>query len=200
MKSLAASISFISLLWFFSLLVRNQSEASNDPHIPITLLAPAQKSEPRIASPTPTCTPQSSPENEKLDSDREMTAENALNASLGTTDWDCDGIRNIKDNCIFVYNPDQKDGNGDGKGDVCDPSLVDTKFRDSRCDQDVDGVPDFKDNCIVVCNPDQKDRNKNSIGDVCDKAFPRPIFTLKPCAKPLPVTPTKSPVVSNRNN
>lgn len=102
-----------------------------------------------------------------------------FNGALGSTDWDCDGIRHIKDNCIFAYNPDQKDGKGDGKGDICDPNLVDSKFRDSRCDHDRDGVPDFIDNCVVVCNPSQKDVNKNGIGDICDRAFPKAVLSAK---------------------
>ena len=37
-------------------------------------------------------------------------------------DYDCDGILDEEDNCKFVWNPSQKDSDGDGKGDVCDPS------------------------------------------------------------------------------
>ena len=36
-------------------------------------------------------------------------------------DTDGDGIPDRTDNCKRVRNPDQKDSDGDGKGDVCDP-------------------------------------------------------------------------------
>jgi subtilisin family serine protease len=34
-------------------------------------------------------------------------------------DRDGDGVPNHRDNCPYVYNPDQKDSNGDGVGDAC---------------------------------------------------------------------------------
>jgi len=37
-------------------------------------------------------------------------------------DHDGDGIINIEDNCMYVWNPDQQDSDDDGLGDVCDPS------------------------------------------------------------------------------
>jgi acid phosphatase type 7 len=41
-------------------------------------------------------------------------------ASAVGSDRDADGIRNASDNCAKQYNPDQKDLDGDGIGDVCD--------------------------------------------------------------------------------
>ncbi len=117
-----------------------------------------------------------------------------VNESLGTPDFDCDGICNIADNCLSVYNPDQKDSDGDGKGDACDSKLVGDSFMDRRCDEDGDGVPDETDNCPTVCNPDQKDVNKNGIGDVCDPAYPNPILSSQPCSIRKGV---KAPPVSN---
>ena len=35
-------------------------------------------------------------------------------------DTDCDGVPDHKDNCPYVYNPDQTDSSGDGVGDACD--------------------------------------------------------------------------------
>jgi hypothetical protein len=60
-------------------------------------------------------------------------------------DADLDGIPDVDDNCILVYNPDQTDTDGDGIGDVCD-------------------------NCPSDCNTDQLDADKDGIGDVCDPA------------------------------
>jgi hypothetical protein len=47
-----------------------------------------------------------------------------------TGDLDADGIRDTKDNCSSVSNPDQSDRDSDGIGDVCDS------------DNDDDGMPD----------------------------------------------------------
>lgn len=40
------------------------------------------------------------------------------------SDLDRDGIKNSNDNCPVVYNPDQKDTDGDGAGDACDPFFM----------------------------------------------------------------------------
>lgn len=41
-------------------------------------------------------------------------------------DDDTDGIPNALDNCRLVVNPDQRDTNGDGFGNICDPDLDDS--------------------------------------------------------------------------
>jgi hypothetical protein len=117
------------------------------------------------ATPTPTPTTINEPE---------QNLEDVLNGGLGSTDYDCDGLRNIKDNCPLVYNPDQKDKDRDGTGDACDPDLKGSKTKDSRCDQDCDRVFDVKDNCPLVYNPDQKDKDSNGIGDACDPQLVAP--------------------------
>ena len=38
-------------------------------------------------------------------------------------DTDNDGIIDSEDNCVDVYNPDQRDTNQDGYGNICDPDL-----------------------------------------------------------------------------
>ncbi|MDQ5858032.1 MAG: FG-GAP-like repeat-containing protein [Acidobacteriota bacterium] len=52
-------------------------------------------------------------------------------------DDDNDGVADTVDNCPFVANGGQEDGDGDGSGDACDP-LIDG-------DTDTDGVPDGPD-------------------------------------------------------
>ena len=42
----------------------------------------------------------------------------------GCPDIDGDGVCDDVDNCPNVYNPDQKDTDGDGHGDVCDPNAM----------------------------------------------------------------------------
>ena len=38
------------------------------------------------------------------------------------TDYDGDGVLDGEDNCPTISNPDQEDTDGDGRGDVCEPS------------------------------------------------------------------------------
>ncbi|WP_339708504.1 thrombospondin type 3 repeat-containing protein [uncultured Kriegella sp.] len=54
---------------------------------------------------------------------------------FNANDSDSDGILNDVDNCPSTFNPDQKDSNNNGIGDVCDN------------DNDSDGVPNAIDNC-----------------------------------------------------
>lgn len=93
------------------------------------------------------------------------------------------------DNCPNVYNPDQKDSNGNGKGDACESSQITQRFY-ADPDGDGYGTPgDYiiadqydsppagyiqwitgkdNDNCPNAANVDQKDSDGDGIGDVCD--------------------------------
>ncbi|WP_375743084.1 amidohydrolase family protein [Corallococcus interemptor] len=85
-------------------------------------------------------------------------------------DDDHDGVPTWKDNCPFVANADQKDTDGDGKGDVCDgcPNDAATCEVADPSDFDYDGITTPTDNCPLVANPDQKDTDGDGVGDACD--------------------------------
>src|SRR4030095_9717773 len=44
------------------------------------------------------------------------------------TDTDADGIGDRLDNCTLIANADQRDTNGDGYGNACDPDLNNDNF------------------------------------------------------------------------
>lgn len=95
-----------------------------------------------------------------LADDRDVTVyEEALqlvaNPAYVATDTDEDGIPDSADNCPREANPDQKDANGNGKGDACD-------------DHDRDGLMTSEDNCPDTPNRDQRDTDGDGVGDVCD--------------------------------
>ena len=77
------------------------------------------------------------------------------NPTYRIADSDGDGVPDVQDNCVSFANPDQKDLNSNGRGDICD-------------DFDQDGIGNDKDNCANLPNRDQKDTDGDGIGDVCD--------------------------------
>ncbi len=77
------------------------------------------------------------------------------------TDIDGDGIVDEYDNCPEDFNPEQRDADGDGQGDVCDPYPLDP----TDTDTDEDGVDDTHDNCPDDANPDQADVDSDGAGD-----------------------------------
>ena len=109
-------------------------------------------------------------------------------------DVDGDGVRDENDNCVNHRNGDQRDTDGDGAGDACDPDADgDGFYNDGRepqdncapitnpdqrvnpCteDPDGDGIPTYRDNCFDVPNRDQRNYDLrftygDAQGDVCD--------------------------------
>ena len=124
-------------------------------------------------------------------------------------DADKDGVPDFRDNCRSKYNPDQKDSDGDGIGDVCDstpkpvqkptpPKEVKKPVAPKPADTDKDGVPDANDNCRTKYNPDQKDSDADGIGDVCDAT---PLPPKKEKEKPaLPPDADNDGVPDDRDN
>jgi len=112
-------------------------------------------------------------------------------------DADNDGVLNLADNCTFVPNPDQLNGDSqiDGLGNACDdnddgddcPDALDNcplqgptanvpdchdlgAIVPNECfaDADADQIPDSLDNCFAFANADQADSDGDGVGDFCD--------------------------------
>jgi len=96
--------------------------------------------------------------------------DDALMTALVPLDSDNDGVFNLfdvnrdgdfqdareRDNCWLTYNPNQRDTDRDGLGDVCD------------LDDDGDTIPDVSDDCPLVSNPTQANADGDAAGDACD--------------------------------
>lgn len=82
--------------------------------------------------------------------------EKVLGADPFKPDTDSDSVGDKTDNCPLFTNTNQKNTDGDSKGDVCDP------------DDDNDNVADGSDNCSLVINTNQANNEQDSEGDACD--------------------------------
>ncbi len=105
-------------------------------------------------------------------------------ATLGSNN----GGMTYVDNCPGVFNPDQKDTNNDGQGDLCqtcgagqilqigncvscglNEEVIDNSCVKKMIDTDGDGIEESKDNCPLVANADQQDfPDKDGSGNLCD--------------------------------
>lgn len=98
-------------------------------------------------------------------------------------DGDEDEHPDASDNCPDVYNPDQKDSDGDGRGDACDEDDDNDGIPDDEeecthpldSDSDADGIMDGVDNCPCSANSDQADWDEDGEGDACDPDEPPPV-------------------------
>jgi hypothetical protein len=77
------------------------------------------------------------------------------NPSYSRADVDKDGVADLTDNCVRVANADQRDRDGNGRGDACE-------------DFDRDGVINSLDNCPERPNRTQSDADGDKVGDACD--------------------------------
>ena len=100
-----------------------------------------------------------------------------------TGDADSDGIADGADNCTQVANPDQRDTNGDGIGNICDP------------DVDNNGVVNFADLAIVQGNffvPGDLDTDFNGDGQTNFRRSCRDVgLLLRPAGPGRAITPPR---------
>jgi hypothetical protein len=89
-------------------------------------------------------------------------------------DSDGDGVPDDRDNCPSQANEDQKDLDGDRKGDACDSDL------------DGDGFSNKRDNCPNDPQTDQLDQDGDGQGDMCDESPAGPSGKGGAAAPPTP--------------
>ncbi|HET6398525.1 MAG TPA: PKD domain-containing protein [Candidatus Thermoplasmatota archaeon] len=82
-------------------------------------------------------------------------------------DTDGDGVPDSRDLCPLHPDPDQRDLDGDGLGDACDPDADGDGWLESPADPAAQ-----RDNCPRLPNPLQQDTDGDGIGDGCDPRMP----------------------------
>ncbi len=93
-------------------------------------------------------------------------------------DYDTDEVTNERDSCLHAYNPNQRDSDADGIGDVCDDDIDGDGITNTIGVVDDQGnllperVKTSKDNCIFVQNPKQTNGDKDGFWDRCDPDNP----------------------------
>ncbi len=115
-----------------------------------------------------------------IDMDQDGVADDGDDSGI-PGDAPCTGLSrgfHCDDNCLLVVNPEQKDLDQDGTGDLCD-----TDFDGDGVVQNFDGDPNTSnpclpdpnglfsscdDNCPITSNPAQEDLDADGAGDACD--------------------------------
>jgi len=92
-------------------------------------------------------------------------------------DYDKDGILDKDDNCTSTYNPNQKDLDKDGIGNVCDDDIDGDWVKnpiwivDDKDNIIKSKITNNMDNCLFIKNSDQIDINNNWIWDKCENKW-----------------------------
>jgi len=81
-------------------------------------------------------------------------------------DYDFDGVTDTLDNCMYTYNPEQENLDGDLQGDSCDNCI--SVVNNLQEDTDTDDLGDSCDNCPIVYNPNQANYDGDTLGNACD--------------------------------
>ena len=89
-----------------------------------------------VAVPNPSPSPSPAPQEQIPPDQRERTFDQIIKGAR-QVDVDCDGIANGVDNCPAVANPDQKDTDGNGIGDVCQQQSKSTTPAVYNCNQSI---------------------------------------------------------------
>ncbi len=106
-----------------------------------------------------------------LDTSGSMGWNTDIEVCINIPDADGDGIADTSDNCVNTWNNDQLDTDGDGTGDLCDPTPL-GGGTDPVVDTDGDGIPDGTDNCPLVANPGQEDADLTTpAGTACESTI-----------------------------
>jgi len=103
---------------------------------------------------------------------RPQWCEPRVSGDAGAADADADGIDDAGDLCPHVFDPEQRDEDGDGVGNACDPRVWEPGTEgDSQVtaeDLDGDGTPNDADPCPWLHDEASADADGDGLPDACD--------------------------------